>query len=155
MIKKASWPGEAARCFICFFWLYTGTTSMHVKLYSTLNSICTGFDSRSIASTAQISWIGNYLPYTVNQRHLRILRACCARSAHSTQKPIASAIFSWKAMTHMKPESAHFTGLLGMQTVQDRFYKRSHPSSHKLCVVNKCIVDVMLFIIIVILFFFS
>jgi hypothetical protein len=41
-----------------------------------------------------------------SQRHHTMLWACCARSAHSTQKPIASAIFPREVMTQLTPKSA-------------------------------------------------
>ncbi len=41
-----------------------------------------------------------------NRRHHRMLWTCCAGSSYSMQKPIASAISPWEAMTWMKPESA-------------------------------------------------
>jgi hypothetical protein len=43
----------------------------------------------------------------LNQCHHRVLWACRGGWAHITEKPIASAIFPWEAMTKLTSESAY------------------------------------------------
>ncbi len=80
--------------------------------------LCTGINwiignylpnARQIVSSPLISWISyDYLQFTRLRGHHRIIwLACCARSAHSTEKLIASPMFSPKAMTKTKPKSAN------------------------------------------------